>query len=32
MVVITHNREIAEAFPRTVGLRDGQIEYDSEVS
>ena len=28
-VVITHNREIAEAFPRTVGLRDGRIEYDS---
>ncbi len=32
IVVITHNREIAEAFPRTVGLRDGRIEYDSEVS
>lgn len=30
-VVITHNREIAEAFPRTVGLRDGQIEYDSGI-
>ncbi len=30
-VVITHNREIAEAFPRTVGLRDGRIEYDSGV-
>ena len=30
-VVITHNREIAEAFPRTIGLRDGQIEYDSGV-
>ena len=28
-VVITHNRDIAEAFPRTIGLRDGQIEYDS---
>lgn len=28
-VVITHNREIAEAFPRTIGLRDGRIEYDS---
>jgi len=32
IVVITHNREIAEAFPRTVGLRDGRIEYDSEAS
>ncbi len=29
IVVITHNREIAERFPRSVGLRDGQIEYDS---
>ncbi|MCP4304075.1 MAG: ABC transporter ATP-binding protein [bacterium] len=28
-VVITHNKEIAEAFPRTAGLRDGRIEYDS---
>jgi len=27
--VITHNREIAESFPRVVGLRDGQVEYDS---
>lgn len=30
-VVITHNRDIAEAFPRTAGLRDGRIEYDSGV-
>jgi putative ABC transport system ATP-binding protein len=30
-VVITHNREIAEAFPRTIGLRDGQIESDTGV-
>lgn len=30
-VVITHNREIAEAFPRTAGLRDGRMEYDSGV-
>jgi putative ABC transport system ATP-binding protein len=30
-VVITHNQEIAEAFPRTVGLRDGLIEYDTGV-
>jgi len=28
-VVITHNREIAEAFPRTIGLRDGRIESDT---
>lgn len=32
IVVITHNREIAGAFPRSVGLRDGRIEYDTEVS
>ena len=31
LVVITHNREIAEAFPRTIGLRDGRIEYDTGV-
>ncbi len=29
IVVITHNREIAESFPRVVGLRDGLIEHDS---
>jgi len=29
IVVITHNREIAESFPRIVELRDGQVEYDS---
>jgi putative ABC transport system ATP-binding protein len=29
IVVITHNREIAESFPRAVGLRDGRIDYDS---
>jgi putative ABC transport system ATP-binding protein len=29
LVVITHNQEIAEAFPRTIGLRDGHIEYDT---
>jgi len=28
MVVITHNPEIAERFPRVVALRDGQVEYD----
>ena len=29
IVVITHNREIAESLPRVIGLRDGLIEYDS---
>jgi len=29
MVVITHNPEIAERFPRVVALRDGQVEYDT---
>ena len=29
IVVITHNPEIAASFPRRVGLRDGQIEYDT---
>jgi putative ABC transport system ATP-binding protein len=29
IVVITHNREMAESFPRVVGLRDGRVEYDS---
>jgi putative ABC transport system ATP-binding protein len=29
IVVITHNREIAEGFPRVIGLSDGQIEYDT---
>ena len=29
IVVITHNPEIAARFPRVVGLRDGQIEYDT---
>jgi putative ABC transport system ATP-binding protein len=29
IVVITHNSEVAESFPRLVGLRDGQIEYDT---
>ncbi|MCP4424970.1 MAG: ABC transporter ATP-binding protein [Chloroflexi bacterium] len=28
IVVITHNLEIANRFPRMVGLLDGQIEYD----
>jgi putative ABC transport system ATP-binding protein len=29
IVVITHNRTIAESFPRIVGLLDGRIEYDT---
>ncbi len=29
IVVITHNRQIAEAMPRSIGLRDGLIEYDT---
>ncbi|MBN2392840.1 MAG: ABC transporter ATP-binding protein, partial [Anaerolineae bacterium] len=29
IVVITHNREIAERFPRVIGLLDGRIEYDT---
>jgi putative ABC transport system ATP-binding protein len=29
IVVITHNTEIAERFPRLIALRDGQVEYDT---
>jgi putative ABC transport system ATP-binding protein len=29
MVVITHNPEIAERFPRVIGLRDGKVDYDT---
>jgi putative ABC transport system ATP-binding protein len=29
ILVITHNREVAERFPRRVGLRDGLIEFDT---
>ena len=29
LVVITHNPEIAEMFPRSVSIRDGQIEHDT---
>jgi putative ABC transport system ATP-binding protein len=32
IVVITHNNEIAESFPRVVRLRDGQIEADTAVA
>lgn len=32
IVVITHNREIAEAMPRSIGLRDGKIEYDTAMT
>jgi putative ABC transport system ATP-binding protein len=29
ILVITHEREIAEAFPRRIALRDGRVESDS---
>lgn len=29
IVVITHDREMVDGFPRSVGLRDGLIEYDT---
>jgi len=29
IIVITHNREIAESFPRVIGLIDGQVEFDT---
>jgi putative ABC transport system ATP-binding protein len=29
IVVITHNRDIAERFPRIIEMRDGRIERDS---
>ncbi len=32
ILVITHNGEIAERFPRQVGLLDGMIEYDRELA
>lgn len=28
MIVITHNREMAERFPRRIMMRDGSIERD----
>jgi putative ABC transport system ATP-binding protein len=28
IIVITHNPEVAARFPRRVGVRDGQVEYD----
>ena len=31
IVVITHNPEIADLFPRAIGVRDGRIEYDTGV-
>jgi putative ABC transport system ATP-binding protein len=31
IVVITHNLEIAESFPRVVRLRDGRVEADTRV-
>ncbi len=32
IVVITHNPEIAALFPRSIGIRDGRIEYDARTS
>jgi len=32
IVVVTHNREIADVMPRTISLRDGAIEHDSAAS
>lgn len=29
IVVITHNQEIAQSMPRSIGIRDGLIEYDT---
>jgi putative ABC transport system ATP-binding protein len=29
IMVITHNMQAAKGFPRVIGLRDGQIEYDT---
>ena len=29
IVVVTHNQEVADMIPRTIRLRDGQVEYDS---
>jgi len=31
IVVITHDHDIASHFPRSIGLRDGRVEYDTEV-
>ena len=32
IIVITHNPEVAARFPRRVGIRDGQVEYDESNS
>jgi putative ABC transport system ATP-binding protein len=29
IVVITHNLEVAERFPRRIGIRDGHVEHDA---
>jgi len=29
IILITHDREVAEQFPRRVELKDGRIEFDS---
>ncbi len=30
MLVITHNPEVADRFPRRIGIRDGRVEYDTD--
>jgi ABC-type lipoprotein export system ATPase subunit len=30
--VITHNLEVADRFPRRIGIRDGRIERDTTAS
>jgi putative ABC transport system ATP-binding protein len=32
IVVITHNLEVADRFPRRIGIRDGRIERDTAAS
>jgi len=32
IVVITHNPDIAKLFPRSVGIRDGRIDYDTRTT
>jgi putative ABC transport system ATP-binding protein len=32
IIIITHDREVAERFPRQVVLKDGKIESDSALS
>ena len=32
IVVITHNPGIADLFPRSIGIRDGRIDYDTRTT